>query len=492
MEATFLERSFDVTDWTPQQLDFYDALPASILLKAGPGTGKTTTLVEATHRLQDHGSTLALAFNKSIVETLSKKMPSSVTCKTMNGLGHKALMGYLSHKPTPSAYKTGEVMKALGMTFKTKEEWESVKDLVAAAKINGLVPKGSAGQFLSLVPDDDETWAAMADGRDIELFDSTVDFARQVLRESIRTAFASGEIDFDDQLYMPICWGALFPRFKNVLVDEAQDLSPIQHRMLKKVLVPNGNLIAVGDPGQAIYAFRGACHNSMDQLRETFSLEPMPLTVSFRCPKLVVEEAQQIYPDITAFEGNPDGVVDTISGEWTPEIGSVVLCRNNAPLISLAYKLLREGIAVNMAGRDIGKGFKALIKKLASGPVSMAELRARLGSWEKDEITNSKPWKKQKIADKAESLRILIDGSGCKTSEALVNYIDAFFAPKVGRVLLSTIHRAKGGEWETVYFLDENLIPSFYASGDDLIQEDNLRYVAITRSKKELFYVYSD
>jgi superfamily I DNA/RNA helicase len=71
---------------------------------------------------------------------------------------------------------------------------------------------------------------------------------------NIEQAFR-GIIDFDDQIYMPTLFGGSWPQFPLVMIDEAQDLSPINHAMLSKLV--KHRLIAVGDPYQSIYGFRG-------------------------------------------------------------------------------------------------------------------------------------------------------------------------------------------------------------------------------------------
>jgi hypothetical protein len=85
--------------------------------------------------------------------------------------------------------------------------------------------------------------------------EANIELVETVLTDSIRLAY-EGQIDFDDQIYMPTLFGGTFPRFPLVMVDEAQDLSPLNHAMLEKLVT--SRLIAVGDPFQSIYGFRGA------------------------------------------------------------------------------------------------------------------------------------------------------------------------------------------------------------------------------------------
>jgi len=102
-------------------------------------------------------------------------------------------------------------------------------------------------------------------------------------------------IDFDDMLYLPLRSKCTFDKKNYVFVDEAQDTNGVQRALLRRMLAPppHGRLIAVGDPSQAIYGFRGADANAMSALREEFSAVVMPLSVSYRCSRAVVAEAQK-------------------------------------------------------------------------------------------------------------------------------------------------------------------------------------------------------
>jgi DNA helicase-2/ATP-dependent DNA helicase PcrA len=70
--------------------------------------------------------------------------------------------------------------------------------------------------------------------------------------------------------------------------------------------------------------------------------------------------------------------------------------------------------------------------------------------------------------------------------------ITDIFAPTDASLTFSTIHRAKGMEWDTVYFLDKHLLPSVFATTEaDLQQERNLHYVAATRARLNLYFITS-
>src|SRR5690606_25169380 len=106
--------------------------------------------------------------------------------------------------------------------------------------------------------------------------------------------------------------------------------------------------------------------NSMQLIKETFKCKELPLSITYRCPKKVVEYAQMYNSEIQAAPTAVDGEVLRVDGMWKTEDFEkqhLVLCRVTRPIISLAYKLLNQKIPVTVLGRDIGVGLKALIKK---------------------------------------------------------------------------------------------------------------------------------
>ncbi len=471
--------------------------PQSLMVNALAGTGKTTTLTMLAKALPAEPA-LALAFNKKIKEELEKRFPSNFTVMTMNGLGHRAWSFTINKKKMLiDANKLGRLTsEALKAFPDSKSEWASLRTLVVMAMQRGLVPS----QFQhakSLIPDTPDTWEQLDYELDLNLTSNERKLARRILIESIEEGF-KGCISYDDQIYLPVVFAGAFPRFPIVLVDEAQDLSPLNHQMLKKVAA--GKLIVVGDPRQAIYGFRGADHHSMENLR---TLKPewieLPLNTTFRCPQSVVERQHPHAPGYRAADSNPQGQILHFEGAWNWEkvsdisVGDVaILCRNNAPLLSMAFKLLRQGIGVNMLGRDIGRGLSALCKKLSPDLTqSIASFKTVLSNWFETEKSkaevNEDGSKVDSVTDKYECVLAVIENKSPKTVRELISELDNLFAKDSGLITLATGHKAKGLEWGTVIHLDPWRIPSKWAKKpDEITQEHNLQYVLETRTKHTL------
>lgn len=171
----------------------------------------------------------------------------------------------------------------------------------------------------------------------------------------------------------------------------------------------------------------------------------------------------------------------------------IILCRNTAPLVSVAFRLLRFGVPCKIAGKEIGAG----LVKLAKGfdGTGLRVFKQDLGLWRHKEL--DKATKKRKfylcgnIEDKAQALLAIADG--VQSVPELITKIEELFRERPSVLTLSTIHRAKGQEYPRVFILDRHLMPSKYASQPwQLVQERNLHYVAVTRAKLDLVYVNSE
>lgn len=454
--------------------------PQSLMIYALAGTGKTTTLTLLANAIDSSVKGLALAFNVRIKEELEKRFPPNFTVKTLNGLGHVTWGRTLGRKLTVRDDKLNDLINTQAKTqgIRLGENFSLVKSLVESAMRSGLVPK-KFPDYKGLVEDLDKVWAELIE----DTFDpDLIPLARAVLVEDIKLSF-QGTISYSDQLYMPTLFGGLFTKHDVVMVDEAQDLSAIQHLMVKKSA--KDRLIVVGDKFQSIYLWRGASSNSMDKLRKLrLNWVELPLTTTFRCPSMIVERQHSHVPEFKAAPSAPRGNVERLEVGWTLPPGELaVLCRNNAPLFSLAMKLLRLRISVMMLGRDIGKNLIRLAEKILP---TEGNLERAIALWANEEAEKN-PKKIESITDRADSLTAISEGLTRKSE--VIAALNEIFATENARVILSTGHRAKGLEWSQVLHLDPWRIPSKYARGNEeaMEQERNLRYVIETRTKQTLF-----
>jgi len=380
--------------------DFITDGTGSAIIEAVAGSGKTTTICEALSLIPSSKKILFCAFNKAIANELQDRVPDYVQVKTLNGIGHGAWMRFTDARVNLNTRKTVDIMKSDSFIeqfgeWPVKRLGAKVRKLVSIAKSSGLVPEGADEDADNgLVADVLETWTDIIDHFDIdfmqkakggltptklkELEKQDIEIAIEMAREVLRRGLEEwNTIDFDDQLFHTVVYDVPCFRYDYVFVDEAQDISHIQRILLKKHLKAGGRLIAVGDPHQAIYGFRGADSESLNNIAKLFKAKRFPLSISYRCPKLIVNEAQQFVSHIKSHKDAPDGTVQdwgTLDGGKLKEFkqDDFVVCRNAAPLIGLAFDLIRVKKPVTVLGRDIGKNLINLIQKL--NPSNLSDL----------------------------------------------------------------------------------------------------------------------
>jgi DNA helicase II / ATP-dependent DNA helicase PcrA len=446
--------------------------PSNLQIIAYAGCGKTSTL-EMFDRTMLPGPRLCLAFNKRIAEEVAKRLSPTTECRTFNSLGHRIWAAAVSPKLVLDPKKTQNTFKEIvGALSKADrdaawEEYGEICNAVNLAKGMGYIPAGATGWSKRLLGPED-FFSSLED----QLSHHAIEIANSILDTSIVAAYR-GLIDFNDQLYMPALFGGSFPRFPCVLVDEAQDLSPINHEMLRKLRPPR--LVAVGDPFQSIYQFRGAMQDGMAIQRSAFSMQTQRLSVSFRCPSEIVANARWRAPGFRSLVDG--GTVSSLKELALESIGdgSAIICRNNAPLFALASHLLAAGRSCRVAGSDVGPKLISLLRRLGDDSLDRSAVLSSIDNWERKKGDSST------ASDLAACMRIFANlGQTLKDAIAYAEHV----LRQDGRVLLTTGHKAKGLEWETVYHLDPWLIGKSE-------QELNLRYVIQTRAREAYYEIDS-
>jgi superfamily I DNA/RNA helicase len=289
-------------------------------------------------------------------------------------------------------------------------------------------------------------------------------------------------------------------------MDEAQDTNICRKLLIPRLLKDGGRVIIIGDEGQAIYGFTGAENDSMGLLKEMFNASSLPLSTCYRCGKNIIAEAKKFFPDIEAYEGNGEGYVGSITyDQFVKDIplhtfgkNDGIICRNNAPNVALAFALIRQGVGCRIEGREIGNDLKKLVRKWKT-VTNLEEFTEKLVEFFGKEFEKAKFAKLQMLEDKLDTMIILIDrcqSLGQNDLGSLEKLITDMFSDSTDAnlpdiVTLSSIHKAKGLEWNRVFWLgDSQFSPSKYATQDWMqVQEENLRYVACTRAMNELIHI---
>ena len=473
----------------------------TLVVDAKAGSGKTTTTVRGLKYLDPNLDITFLAFNKNIATELGKKAPSYVQCSTIHSLSY-------------ANYRQGTQVdgKIKVDSYKMKGLYESVwerPDRYAHQDDKELhyMMVQNTTKVISLVKNTLTDWNDLERVRDLTYnygLDVDPDIEQEVIeRASLLIDEGLGirdVIDFDDMIHMPLVLNLPHKKFDFLAVDEAQDLNSAQIEFTLRSINGSGRIMAVGDPYQSIYFWRGADSGAMGRIIRETDAEVLPLSITYRCPRLVTELAQQFVPGLEARENAPDGVVANIK-EWDipamAKDGDMILCRVNAPLISIAFQLIRKGIKAVVRGRDIGKKLAEVARKVAKKATTMEEVFALLHEFEKEENTKAGYIKRERprearyamIEDKYFTLNAIAEN--VDTPDQFPFTCEKIFGDDTTGVVLSSVHRAKGLEADRVFIVKPELMPHPRAKGEEqLQQEHNIKYVAITRSLNELYFAH--
>lgn len=484
------------TRWSTFQTSifaFVENGTGNAIVEAVAGSGKSTTIVEAMKLVR--GSSIFLAFNKAIAEELKKR---GVNARTFHSLCFGVVLNAMR-----AELDTDKMKKLLkehitldgGETGITANEERMYFSF--ALRLVGLAKQVGMG---FLTKDTFDAWVDICNHHDIEPESelATIERGIQIARMLLDWSNADRKrVDFDDMLYIAVRDRLSLPKFDFIFVDEAQDTNMIQREILRMIMRPGARMVAVGDPAQAIYGFRGADARSLALIGAEFNAVTLPLSISYRCSASVVRYAQQWVDHIQARDDAPEGSVINLDTDWTPEVfqpNDLVVCRKTAPLITLAFKCIRYNIPAQVMGRDIGQGLKTLIKKMNARDID--QLADKLNAYMEREVAKARKedndQKVESIQDKVGSLLFLIDSllEDRRNLQGLDAGIDYLFKDKLNSVKLATIHKSKGLEARRVFWLGRSEWPARWARQPWQQQEEiHLCYVAATRAMDELYLI---
>jgi hypothetical protein len=398
-------------------------------------------------------------------------------------------------------------------------------ELVDKAKLLGFgafLPMPTDDDFLMLmdrfeieVPDDDN---GGFDNNGIAyeqvVLPKAFNLARRVLDANNKTL---DMIDYTDMIYLPLALNIRFLWQDLILIDEAQDLNPIAQEMIRRVAGYKGMCTFTGDENQAIMGFAGADCKSMNTIQNIFKTTVMPLTWCFRCPRVVIKQAQEIVPAIKAAPGAIMGEVWHLTEKLTVDDegnkycryeklskevydGDFIICRTTSPLVSLCLSLIGRGVPASVRGKSIGDQLKKLADTIRGRRDSRGKSISEAISIYRDKQIakfGNDEAKKASFLDRVSAVVAVseeCDNWGqviTKIENMFVDVKDGEITPRSG-VVLCTAHKSKGLQAKNVYIINPDLMPHPCAKKEDQIQQEwNLKYVAITRAMNKLTWVHT-
>jgi DNA helicase-2/ATP-dependent DNA helicase PcrA len=214
------------------------------------------------------------------------------------------------------------------------------------------------------------------------------------------------------------------------------------------------------------------------------------MTLTWRCPKSVVQEANRYVKEFNCLDTAEEGAVH-VNSHFNPKKDDIVLCRYNAPLVSAFYEMLSQGKSAYVLGRDMHKGLvnaiRNITKKEEMQTSEFVELAETHFNTQKQRLLKAK--KQNQVNNLEDKQRcIMIFAGRADTVRGIIAEIKRVFnGNQKGDIMLSTVHKAKGLEADNVYILTPERMP--HPKATNMQEERNICYVAITRAKKNLYYV---
>lgn len=480
-----------------QQETFWNELvngQSHVLLEARAGTGKSTSCREGIWRLTEAFPGVQatyVAFNRAIADEFQLGLPPGAIASTMHGAGFAAIKAALPNIGEPARFKMWDIVdRFLPRRDKTTRQAKAAIVKLASLCKGYLLDGTDASSLYRLAASHSVNLGYQRS--------AVLSLVPQVLKVCLEQ---SSIVDFSDMTWLPVMLGLEFPPCDVLFVDEAQDLDPCQHALVRRI-AGSGRMVVVGDPYQAIYGFRGADTRSIETLGEQLAsdalgLVRLPLTMTRRCPRTHVALAQQIVPDFDSLPEAPEGeIIENANADDVLRPGVMVLCRTNAPLVGTAYRLIGAGVPVAIQGKDLGDGLVKLIESFCA--TTTAELM--------DHVERHRARETERLSSLQNSegdIEALNDQCGCVIAASrdlvIVNdvvarvralFLDVSAHDQSRYVLLSSIHRAKGRESADVAILCPEQLPHKMArTPEAMAQERNLAYVAVTRSKNRLSFL---
>ncbi len=521
----------------PEQREVATTLHGPVVVLAGAGTGKTRAM---THRIAygvrvnayNPQAVLAVTFTARAAGEMRSRLRALGADGVQARTFHAAALRQLSYfwpeavggQIPPIAEHKAQLVAAAARQLGRSVDRLAVRDL--ASEIEWAK--------VSLVAAEDYAKVAADAGRP-----APAGFERSAVADLMR-AYEDVKsdrvvLDFEDILLLLAdvmsrhreIGDTIRRQYKHFVVDEYQDVSPLQQYLLDQWLGGREDLCVVGDPSQTIYSFAGASPRHLLDFRRRYpdatlvrlvrDYRSTPQVVALanglmgrRGPDAVELVAQRPSGPEVAFRAYADDAaeaagiaerIDALIAAGVPARETAILYRTNGQSETFEDALAQRGIGYVVRGgkrffeRDEVKKAMVLIRAAAAGvpheevPVAVRDALLEAG-WQEEP-----PAPRGAVRERWDSLNAIValaddwQGTLREFVEDLADRASAQYAPAVEGVTLSTMHAAKGLEWDSVFLagMSEGLMPVGLAETEAAIEEEKrLLYVGITRAREHL------
>ncbi|HEX7396553.1 MAG TPA: ATP-dependent DNA helicase UvrD2 [Propionibacteriaceae bacterium] len=523
----------------PEQLEVATSLGEPVVVIAGAGTGKTRAI---THRIAygaltgalDPSSTLAVTFTTRAAGELRGRLATLGVNGVQARTFHSAALRQAQYF-WPKAYGTAlpqvtegrfsvvaEAARRLGLPTDTSVI-RDVSGEVSWAKVSNVEP---------------ESYAALAKASGRSVVGIEPDAVGRLLVTYDNLNRDRGRIDFDDIL---LCTVALLSdhedvaaqvrrTYQHLVVDEYQDVSPVQQRLVDLWLGPNQDVCVVGDPAQTIHTFAGA---RAEYLLSFASRHPgarkVELVRDYRSTPEVVEVANRVLAGsgqrhVTLRAQRPSGASPVFESASDEAAEAAAVARWLKGLradgvdwreMAVLYRINAHSPAYEAAFADAGIPYQVRnaerfydrpeVKQALGALAATARTKGSEPGFEQVLVvlgalgwTEKPPSTGGQVRERWESQNALVDlAAGLAADGPTLTDLVAELqrraavkhAPSGAGVTLTTLHGAKGLEWDAVALvgIHEGGVPFVLAETDAQIAEERrLLYVGVTRAREHL------
>lgn len=529
----------------PEQRSAAEALRGPVCLLAGAGTGKTRAI---THRIAygvatgvyNQSKVLALTFTTRAASELRGRLRRLGAGEVSSRTFHAAALSQLGHfwpevvGGTMPRILDGKarLLAQAAETMKLRIDTAALRDLAAEIewrKVSSLTLEqyGAAAAERALPP-------SMTVEKVVALqqaYEDLKDERRQLDFEDVLLACA-GMIESEPRVAQQVR-----ERYRFFVVDEYQDVSPLQQRLLELWLGEREDLCVVGDASQTIYSFAGASPEFLLGFPRRYpDATVVRLERNYRSAPAIVDTANRLMrgrpgalsltaastsairrDDLPTVEAYPSDAAEAraVASRIAEQIAAgvkpqdvAVLFRINVQSVALETALNDAGVSYQLRGGprffDLPEVKQALMMLKGATIVAnvdplfktVSDVLRSLG-W-----TQDPPESRGAVRNRWESLNAIMtmaedqpEGTGLGEFAAeLFERSAGQHEPTMAAVTLATLHSAKGLEWDSVYLigLQDGLVPIGYAKTPAAIEEERrLLYVGVTRARKRLHLSWS-
>lgn len=522
-----------------------EAVRGPVCVIAGAGTGKTRAI---THRIayaaaigvMDPHKTLALTFTSRAAGEMRTRLRllgvPQVSARTIHSAALRQLQYFWpttfgGRIPDLLTTKTGFLSEAIKRAGLGSEISATNRDLM-----RDIATEIEWAKVSQIAPEDYLSEVSKRDFRKTFTTKLTVDMAAQVYAAYETLKKQERAIDFEDVLLLTTAMieserdvrEKVHDTYRFFTIDEYQDISPLQQRLINAWLGNRQEICVVGDPAQTIYSFAGATPFFLNSFTQRFPEATLiRLTTGYRSTPEITFAANSVLrhsalgaelsatnehgsrPDVKRYESDSDEIngvlaeIDSLITSGTPPHEIAILARTNSQLVGFEKVLAKKQIPYQVRNSD--RFFdRADVREFMAQVRKASVIPSGSSSWIDELRSLAQPYLVGESLDGIAALLHLareLDADPSFTPKTLRSYLREVEdrvaqnnPPTMPVITLATLHAAKGLEWERIFLVgcNEGTLPFSLSINDEnaINEERRLFYVGITRARRDLHISY--